>query len=442
MQLSYGMRPHITGGIIVFGIGIPEHASQAEELESLRASFRRNNIFFIVMSSFTLLPMFALNRYFSLIFLYWWAWMGLGIWGGYRLFVKYHRAVARIKREHDWIMGERRVVRVDTTLISQKKQLTLSPFWCIAPFLLSLFVMFYSRRSSGELEVIMGIQAAGMTLLFFLLSLAIRRMRTKVYSADSAINTALNRAQRRYWSVLFLAMAILDAVFTAAVTLSGMETSARFDAAWHIFIGIQVAAPFAVANYTDRKMKEWSKRLDEADGRLFYTDDDEYWINGITYCNPNDRSMLVSKRTGTGFTLNMATRGGKVIMGVTLALVAIIIAGLAIFLFREDWMPPKLTVGMDGTVRVQSPSYGYSFQLDQIRELRLEDRLPDGTRTNGVATDSYARGHFRLDGWGNTRAYIFKHSPPYIVIRLADEYIVFNDRKASDTLRTFEELRR
>ncbi|WP_144415249.1 hypothetical protein [Paenibacillus durus] len=68
--------------------------------------------------------------------------------------------------------------------------------------------------------------------------------------------------------------------------------------------------------------------------------------------------------------------------------------------------------------------------MNQIRELRLENELPEGTRMNGADTDTYVRGHFRLKGWGNTRAYIFKHSPLYIVIRLADEYIVFNDTEA------------
>ncbi|AKG35887.1 hypothetical protein VK70_16050 [Paenibacillus durus ATCC 35681] len=359
MQLSYGTHTRITGGVIIFGVGIPEHASQAEELKSLRSSFRRSNTFFIVVGALALLPLFMLNRYFSLVFMYWWVWMGIVLWAGYRLFLKYHRAAARIKRAHEWSIGERRVARADTTLIFLKKQMSLSPIWFIAPFLLSLAVMFYAWRSSSEFGAVMGAQATGVILLFFLLSLAFRRMRTKVYSADSTINEGLNRAQRRYWSVLFLAIAMLDAVFAAAATLSGLDTWAHFGAIWHTIIAIQVVAPFAVAWYTDYKMNEWSRRLDEADGQRFYTDDDEYWINGITYCNPNDRSMLVPKRTGLGLTLNMATRGGKVLMGVTLTLVAMIIAGLTIFFIREDWMAPTLTLGTDRTVHVQSPSYGY-----------------------------------------------------------------------------------
>lgn len=441
VQLSYGTRPHITGGVIIFGVGIPEYASQAEELKSLRASFRRSNTFFIIIGALAILPLFALSRYFSLVYMYWWVWMGIVLWAGYRLFLKYHRAAARIKRAHEWSIGERHVVRADTTLIFLKKKMSISPIWFIAPFLITLAVMFYAWRSSSEFGMVMGAQATGMTLLFFLLSLAFRRMRTKVYSDDSTINEGLNRAQRRYWSMLFLAIAMLDAVFAAAATLSGLNTLAHFGVVWHTLIAIQAVAPLAIAWYTDRKMNEWSRRLVEADGQPFYTDDDEYWINGITYHNPNDRSMLVPKRAGLGLTLNMAMRSSKVLIGVIFTLVFMFIAGLGIFLVREDWMAPRLTVGTDGIVHVQSPSYGYSFSLDQIRELRLENELPEGMRTNGVATDTYARGHFRLKGWGNTRAYIFKHSPPYIIIRLAEEYIVYNDRNAYDTRQTFEKLR-
>ncbi|MDT3428887.1 putative membrane protein [Paenibacillus forsythiae] len=440
VQLSYGTRSCIAGGIIIFGVGIPEYAAHAEEWKSLQASFRRSNTFFIIISVLVILPVLAFSRYLSLVFIYWWVWVGIVLWAGYRLFLRYHRAAARIKREHDWSMGERRVVRADTTLIFQKKQMSISPLWFIAPFLLALAVVFYARRASSEFGMLLGAQAAGMTLLYFLLALAFRRMRTRVYSADSTINKGLNRVQRRYWSVLFQAMAVMDAGFAAAVVLSGLDAWAHFGALWQAIIAFQVAAPVAAGWYTNRKINEWSRRLDEADGPPFYSDDDEYWINGITYYNPNDRSMLVPKRTGHGLTLNMAMRGSKVFIGVTLALAFMGIFGLGIYLVREDGMTPRLTVGTDGIAHVQSPSYGYSFSLDQVRELRLENDLPEGIRTNGIATDTYARGHFRLEGWGNTRVYIFKHSPPYIVIRLADEYIVFNDRKASDTRQTFEKL--
>ncbi|WP_169744928.1 hypothetical protein [Paenibacillus durus] len=59
-------RSRITGGVIIFGVGIPEHESQAEELKSLRASFRRSNTLFIIICALALLPLFAINRYFSL----------------------------------------------------------------------------------------------------------------------------------------------------------------------------------------------------------------------------------------------------------------------------------------------------------------------------------------------------------------------------------------
>lgn len=44
---------------------------------------------------------------------------------------------------------------------------------------------------------------------------------------------------------------------------------------------------------------------------ILYTDDDEYWINGTTYNNPNNRSVMVLKRIGIGTTINIGTKTGN-----------------------------------------------------------------------------------------------------------------------------------
>lgn len=45
--------------------------------------------------------------------------------------------------------------------------------------------------------------------------------------------------------------------------------------------------------------------------KFFYTDDDEYWIIGTTYNNPNDHSVMVPKRIGIGTTINNGRKTGK-----------------------------------------------------------------------------------------------------------------------------------
>ncbi|MNV35199.1 hypothetical protein D3C71_1266400 [compost metagenome] len=128
-------------------------------------------------------------------------------------------------------------------------------------------------------------------------------------------------------------------------------------------------------------------------------------------------------------------------MGITAAFVIVLIAGISIFAVREDWMKPAMSINANGEVRVESPSYGYSFSLDQVQDIALTDTLPSGSRVNGVATDTYARGHFKLKEWGAARLYVYKDSPPFVVIHLPDQTVVFNYRDKEATLRLFGELK-
>ncbi|MBY9079399.1 hypothetical protein KIH86_15880 [Paenibacillus sp. HN-1] len=440
-QLIYGGRMQVPGGVIVLGIGFPKDAADSEEVQMLRARLRRNNLALIAVGVLLLLPMLALRDMFSLVFVYWWVWLVVFLTAGYKLFAASHRSASQIKQAKGWSLGERRVVRADTTLILQKSRLTVSPGWFAVPLLVSLAAICYAVRGSQDTGTYLAVQAAGVTLLLFLVSLAIRRMRTRAYSADSAINAALNRAQRRTWSFLFLGLALLDAIFAAFAVWTGLQEAAYLDTVWYIVLGIQIAVPFAGAAYTDHQAKKWQLELEKSAEQPFITDDDEYWVNGLWYYNPDDRSMMVPKRGGIGLTLNMASRGGRLFMGITAAFVVLLIAGISIFTVREDWMKPAMSINANGEVRVESPSYGYSFSLDQVQDIALADTLPSGRRVNGVSTDTYARGHFKLKEWGTARLYVYKDSPPYIVIRLTDQTVVFNYKDKEATLRLFEDLK-
>ena len=64
----------------------------------------------------------------------------------------------------------------------------------------------------------------------------------------------------------------------------------------------------------------------ERDTDLELQDDDDFWILGMFYYNPNDTRLNVEKRFGYGGTVNIAHPAGKVIMIViALMLIAAII---------------------------------------------------------------------------------------------------------------------
>ena len=66
----------------------------------------------------------------------------------------------------------------------------------------------------------------------------------------------------------------------------------------------------------------------ERDTDLELQDDDDKWIFGMFYYNPNDSRLNVEKRFGYGATINIAHPAGKVITVIT----ALLLLGSIIFL--------------------------------------------------------------------------------------------------------------
>jgi hypothetical protein len=170
-----------------------------------------------------------------------------------------------------------------------------------------------------------------------------------------------------------------------------------------------------------------------------YVDDDEYWISG-NYSNPNDKRTMVEKRIGVGFTVNLATRKGKINMILTAVFISSILLTIFIMLLRFDFAQFQMNI-TDTNVIIQAPLYGYEFNLSEIEEVTLEDTLPKGfMKTNGAATDSYYLGNFIIDSYGHAKAYIYRDYPPYLIIRLKDKSVLFNSKTAGETEQYYDQL--
>jgi len=170
-------------------------------------------------------------------------------------------------------------------------------------------------------------------------------------------------------------------------------------------------------------------------------DDDESWRNGFTYHNPRNKRVLVPKRIGAGMTVNTGTLAGKIVMWSLGAAVAAILGFVCFMIVRAELTSPTLTVTQDQRVEIDYPMYSYDFKVGDIQEIALINQVPSGSKTNGEATDQYARGHFRLKGLGKTRLYIFKDHPPYLQFKLESGYIIYNDKDPAKTRLLFDSLR-
>src|SRR5690606_22936453 len=110
-------------------------------------------------------------------------------------------------------------------------------------------------------------------------------------------------------------------------------------------------------------------------------------------------------------------------MGGILGLLVAVIVGVSFLAIRSELNSPTLTINEQSEINIHYPMYSYSFSAQDIQELTLVDSIPSGMKSNGEATSKYARGHFKLKELGKSRLYVYKNNPPYISIKLEDQYI-------------------
>jgi len=169
-------------------------------------------------------------------------------------------------------------------------------------------------------------------------------------------------------------------------------------------------------------------------------DGDSYWSNGFTYHNPEDKRVLVPKRVGIGETVNTGTRAGKWLFGGLIGIAAAVMLGTCILLVISEIKSPVLTLTDDRQIHIDYPLYAFDFAVSDIEQLALAEELPSGRKTNGEATGKVARGHFRLKELGKARLYVYRNRPPYIRIKLQDQYVFYNEENPQETRALYERI--
>lgn len=203
-----------------------------------------------------------------------------------------------------------------------------------------------------------------------------------------------------------------------------------------IFLVTAVICVEAVA--IEVKLRKMQERLTRGSGVGAIVDEDDKWIGGMIYYNPNDSRLIVNERVGMNTTLNLARTSGKVITVILLVMILVLpFTGPAMNVYYKQ--PIKIEVTKD-EVEASQGITNYRIKLSDIKGVELINELPDDlVRVNGTSFDDLLKGDFR-DGNENLTLMLRPNSKPFI--RVTDKngkVFVFSFR--GDVKGKFDEIR-
>ena len=332
-----------------------------------------------------------------------------------------------IKKRRGWVQHSGEKVEIDMENIPNFKE--ISPLLFIIPCIVSLLPLIWDRTF-----YVLYITSAASVLVFWFSYRYFYRNRSEKVNEESDLTRVLTQIRHYNWSKIW----IVASWMTIPLSFSGLLfISHPALALTLIFLVTAVICVEAVG--IEIKLRKMQERLTRGSGVGAIVDEDDKWIGGMIYYNPNDSRLIVNERVGMNTTLNLARTSGKVI---TLFLLILILAlpftGPAMNVYYKQ--PIKIEITKD-EVEASQGITNYRIKLSDIKNVELIDELSDDlVRVNGTSFDDLLKGDFR-DGKENLVLLLRPESKPFI--RVTDKngkVFVFSFR--GDVKGKFEEIRK
>ena len=331
-----------------------------------------------------------------------------------------------IKKRRGWVQHQGEKVEIDMENIPNFKE--ISPLLFIIPCIVSLLPLIWDRTF-----YVLYITSAASVLVFWFSYRYFYRNRSEKVNEEKDLTRVLTQIRHYNWSKIWIAASWL----TIPLSFSGLLfISHPALALTLIFLVTAVICVEAVG--IEIKLRKMQEKLTKGSGVGAIVDEDDKWIGGMIYYNPNDSRLIVNERVGMNTTLNLARTSGKVI---TLFLLILILAlpftGPAMNVYYKQ--PIKIEVTKD-EVEASQGITNYRIKLSDIKNVELINELSDDlVRVNGTSFDDLLKGDFR-DGNENLVLLLRPNSKPFI--RVTDKngkIFVFSFR--GDVKGKFEEIR-
>ena len=412
---------------LAVGVTIPPAFQSDPDVAVRLARFRRQEWTVCIALVLAAVPC-VFVRAFGLNMTLWSVWLLLVCVLPYVPYARCNLALKRLKVEHGW-RGEAapRTETVDLAAVPSYRW--LSPWLFALPLVFSLLPLLWSLE-----DWIVLLTDAACVVLFWVCYRFCYRKKSERVDENAELAKVLSQVRLHRWGRLWLVSAWVMAALNLVFSLAAPDSTFALCA-----LGALMLFHIAYLLYNEFRLRALQAKLTAGAATGALVDEDDRWIFGQFYYNPDDRHLIVNARTGINTTVNLARPAGRAFLGfAALCLLGMLAVGP--WMTSLDTRPVTLTATETELVS----TYGGKetcIPLTEITEVTLLDDLPEHlTRSNGTSMEHVMYGRYVARGYGGLNLCLDPTQPPFLLVQTEGRTYLLASRDPEQTWAAYHAL--
>lgn len=408
---------------IAIGVTLPFEGRTHPDVLARLEKFKKQEL--LVCIGLILLGLPGIFLDFSTSFTVWLSWVTASIILPYIPYVLCNRDLKKIKAENGWKQSSSAdTVTVDLGAIPDQKW--LSPLHFVPPLILSILPILFERTFA-----IMYLVDTLFIASFWLGYRYLFRNKAEIVDNNTSVTIALTRFRRSQWGKMWLLCAYSMAALNW-ITLISMDSPIFMSIGFVLFMVVILSASM----YVEFKTRKVQETLTANSGKDFYVDDDDKWLGGLIYYNPNDSRTVINNRIGTNSTVNLATPVGKV-LHILLALFMLTLPFWGTFL-GDGSISTDITLD---SVYIKGGMHKYTIVAEDVIHAELLEELPSMTRVSGTGMPNFLGGTFSSKDYGKVTVCLNPTAPPFVLAETEDTIYILGTNEPAQTQAIYNALK-
>ena len=412
---------------LAVGVTIPPAFQSDPDVAVRLARFRRQEWTVCIALVLAAVPC-VFVRAFGLNMTLWSVWLLLVCVLPYVPYARCNLALKRLKVEHGW-RGEAapRTETVDLAAVPSYRW--LSPWLFALPLVVSLLPLLWSLE-----DWIVLLTDAACVVLFWVCYRFCYREKSERVDENAELAKVLSQVRLHRWGRLWLVSAWVMAALNLVFSLAAPDSTFALCA-----LGALMLFHIAYLLYNEFRLRALQAKLTAGAATGALVDEDDRWIFGQFYYNPDDRHLIVNARTGINTTVNLARPAGRAFLGfAALCLLGMLAVGP--WMTSLDTRPVTLTATETELVS----TYGGKetcIPRTEITEVTLLDELPEHlTRSNGTSMEHVMHGRYVARGYGGLNLCLDPTQPPFLLVQTEGRTYLLASRDPEQTWAAYHAL--